>query len=316
MTSLMAGTVPVHIHPDERVMGNAAADTVIKAGLAARARANDVVLWTMAAPSAFSFYDALVARAGADPEVADLLGAARFYQFDDYPISRSSDRFPVTFRHLLETRLFEPLRRAIGGIGEVCALDLVGEAAADAELMARYAAALSAELNDPNTTVIEIKGIGMDGHWGFHGAETPLNDPAAFRRVPMKSANIHQQMIDWPAFFPTRESVPEYAVTANIELFLKADLIVDIVPQAEKEYAVLACYGTEAVHPAIPSSAIKTHPHALSHVTAAAARSLIAVRNGDAPRLDPDTVIRLEALWDSEDDRAMMNAVLADLSLI
>ena len=120
--------------------------------------------------------------------------------------------------------------------------------------MGEYRDRLLSVLDDPGSVVVQVKGIGMDGHWAFHGSETPIDASADIIRVPMGEANRHQQMIDWPEYFRRIEEIPEHAVTCTVELLLKADVIVDVVPQAEKEYAVLACYGDSTVSPAVPSS--------------------------------------------------------------
>ncbi len=320
MMTLRSGQMIVHIHPDETSMGAAAAESAIQSGLNAKAEGKRVVFWLMAAPSGFTFYDAFVGRVRSDSAAAELVRNARFYQFDDYPIPRGSERFPVTFRHLLETRLFDPIRTAAGGIGSVNPLELTGDGTKDSEVVQRYTEFLADELSATESVVIEVKGIGMDGHWGFHGAETPLEDPPGLMRVPVSSANIRQQMIDWPDYFPSVDSVPKYAVTANVGLFMQADHIIDVVPQAEKEYAILACYGNDQTHPAVPSSAAKEHPAAESHIASPAARALFEVRGIDGQaqarnRLPRESVERLKRLWHTPEDVDAMLRVLRDLQL-
>ncbi len=325
--TISAGPVSIHILADEESMGRAAADAAISAGQTALERGQDVSFWLMAAPSAFAFYRAFIDRAASDEKVAALAREADYFQLDDYPISRASDRFPVTFRHLLEERFFGPLQTAVGGVGPVHLLDLTGTEQSDDRVMGAYRDHLLSVLDDPGSVVVQVKGIGMDGHWAFHGAETPIDAPADIIRVPMGEANRHQQMIDWPEYFRRIEEIPEHAVTCTVELLLQADVIVDVVPQAEKEYAVLACYGDSTVSPAVPSSALKRHQTSASYLTEAAARALVELRalreNDCAARLAADTVSRLRTLWqDSKDPErtarnvGTMKAVLGDLGFV
>jgi len=145
--------------------------------------------------------------------------------------------------------------------------------------------------------------------------------------VPMSGQNIRQQMLDWPQLFPAPENVPQQAVTFNVGMFLQADRIFDNTPQPQKEYALLAAYGTEAVIGEIPSSAVKRHPRAEAWVTRAAARALLEFRAGR--RRDPGfslpaaTQRRLEALWRNPAlpemearNIAQMNAVLDKLGIL
>ena len=119
--------------------------------------------------------------------------------------------------------------------------------------------------------------------------------------VPMNSQNIRQQMLDWPAFFPTPADVPAHAFTFNVPMFLLADEVVDNVPQPSKEYAVLAVYGTSTVTNAAPSSAIKQHGLARAYLTRASAAALLEFR--EARSANPDAVLgaktmeRLRAIW-------------------
>jgi len=326
-TSITAGSVTVNVLGDAAEAGRAASAAVIAEALRARSQGKKVALWLMAAPSAFEFYRAFTESAEGDNEVADLAKTATYYQFDDYPISRESDRFPVTFRSLLENRFVAPVRRAAGGIGTFNYLELTGDEKRDNTVMGEYRDLLLHSLRDPSTEVIQVKGIGMDGHWAFHGAETPLNTQAGIIRVPMGEANRHQQMNDWPQYFRRLEDIPTHAVTCTVALLLMADVIIDIAPQAEKAYSVLACYGTDEILPALPSSALKNHPRASAFVTRDSASALVqlrALREADPDaRLPASTVESLKALWldpdepgQSERNVASMMQVLAELRLV
>lgn len=323
-TEFQCGTVQVRVVDDDAAMGEFTA-TAVAAELQAPAGAGPNILWLMAAPSAFPFYEAIIRHAGANAALRDALRAAHWYQFDDYPIARGSPQFPATFRHLLETRLYQPLAAVCGPLPNLHPLELTG-GPADADVQRRYRDELLA-WRRRGARLIQIKGTGMDGHWGFHGAESPLDQEPGMIVVPMNTQNVRQQMLDWPALFPTPAQVPRQAVTFNVPMFLLADRILDNTPQPQKEYAVLAAYGTDAVLNEVPSSALKRHPRAEAVLTRAAARALLEFRAGRARdpqfRLAPATHARLAALWrdpaapDTEARNvALMDAVLRRLGMI
>lgn len=298
----LSGKVKVHVVADEATLGQRTAAEVVAELKAQRAAAKTPVLWLMAAPSAFSFYQALIRQAGADAQLQSILRETHIFQFDDYPILRSSSQFPATFRYLLQEQLFKPLAGICGELKHIHPLELTGSAA-DVEIQRRYRDDLLA-LKGKGGVLIQIKGIGMDGHWGFHGAETPLDAKPGMVVVPMNAQNLRQQMLDWPKLFPTLADVPKQAITFNVGMFLLADRIIDNVPQASKEFAVLATYGTDAVINEVPSSALKRHSNAAAYLTRAVARTLCEFREGR--RVDPQYRLndsarkRLRALWRDE----------------
>lgn len=320
-----SGKVRVHVVEDEVTMGGRTAEAV-SAELKARAEAgHPTVLWLMAAPSAFPFYRALIEMAKADAGLRAVLRDTQYFQFDDYPISRSSPQFPATFRHLLETSLYRPLAEVCGPLPGVHALELTG-GSGDADVQLRYRDALL-DLQRKGAFILQLKGTGMDGHWGFHGSETPLDQEPGIITVSMNSQNIRQQMLDWPQLFPTLDRVPARAVTFNVPMFMLADRIIDNTPQPSKEYAVLAIYGTDVVFNEMPSSALKDHPRAESWVTRPAARALLELRSGREQdpgyRLPEETHARLADLWRDERDpdtgranTALMDALLRKLEII
>ena len=318
------GRLRIHIVSDEAAMGEVTADAVASE-LKDRVGSGAVVLWLMAAPSAFPFYRAIIAKASADPVLQAALREAHFFQFDDYPISRDSAQFPATFRNLLETSLYNPLAKVCGALNHVHALELTG-GSGDGDVQRRYRDDLLG-LQQRGARLIELKGTGMDGHWGFHGAETPLDQKPDMITVPMNSQNVRQQMLDWPHLFPTIDQVPKQAVTFNVPMFMLADRVLDNTPQAQKEFAVLAAYGTEMVIQDVPSSALKNHDCAEAYLTRKAARALMEFWAGQEKhpgyRLSPETHARLRALWDdprdpqtAQQNRAKMDAVLKKLDMI
>lgn len=326
---LTAGSTKIHITQTAREMGEKSARMAIGAMLEAKSDGRTPVLWLMAAPSGFEFYRAFIEQCSQDKDLARLCTETKYYQFDDYPVPRGDSRFPITFRHLLETRFFGPLSKVTGNLRDVHLLE-VGSPD-DESVAERYAAELLGLAADDRHFLIQLKGIGMDGHYGFHGAETPLDHPAGIIKVRMNPANVHQQMLDWPQYFPTEESVPKYAYTCDVALFLKAGLIIDNVPQAAKMYSVLAAYGTGEVIPEIPSSAVKRHANSHAFLTRDAGAALAAFRSARAidpeAKLAPEWLARLDALWKADGTKpeskdaearnvAEMRHVLAKLDII
>lgn len=318
--SLTAGSVRITIADSERRMADLAVDAVLHELSKARSMGMRSTLWLMAAPSAFEFYESLLRRAEREVATIDLLEALSVYQFDDYPISRGSERFPVTFRHLIEERFITPLQERTGVWIDWHPLELTENRQENRSTMNSYESELHRLFEDTSVRVIEVKGIGMDGHWGFHTGEIPLYDAPRMLEVRMNSANITQQMIDWPDYYPRREDVPPYAVTCNVSMFLQADAIIDVVPQRSKEYAVLAAYGTGEVLGAIPSSALKQHPNAYSFLTKESARALQEYRKGasldNKPHLPCETVDRLKAIWNPSKGQADQTQAVEDMMAV
>ena len=319
---LNAAGVDVLVYDTQRAAGEAAAHCVAEHAKSAAERGNDVCFWFMAAPSGFAFYRAFVDRVREDSQVADIVRKSTFYQFDDYPIARDDPAFVVTFRALLEEHVRRPLAGVIGAPPRFEFLEVGSDR--DESLAAEYTQKLRSRLEDTQTTVIQVKGIGMDGHWGFHDRSIPLEGRPEIMEVKLGSQNLHQQMIDWPQYFETVADVPSSAFTANVPMFLMADRVVDIVPQASKQFSVLATYGTDDVVNSIPSSAIKKHHNASAFLTRAAAEVLLSFTErlaAGATTLSDSELEQLRALWGEpgapfreENIGAMMN-VLRELGL-
>ena len=320
-----AGPVRIIITEDEESMGEFTAEHITRSLMMRYEEGQKCVLWLMAAPSGFPFYQSFVEKAKGDKLLQKILREIHYFQFDDYPLSRQSKKFPVTFRFLLEKYFFGPLQNACNDLPYIHFLELNGTNRDD-EIMKQYKDKLL-DLISQKAYIIQLKGIGMDGHWGFHGAETPLGMKPDIIRVPMNQQNIHQQRRDWPDLFPSESEVPGTAVTFNVEMFLLANEIIDNVPQSTKEYAVLTTYGTEDIINEIPSSALKKHNNAHAYLTLQAANALLEFRNGRKInsnfKLATATLSRLRKIWDdpanplgSIENIKVMEKVLKDLSII
>jgi len=322
---IYSSTVKVNIVKNESLMGKMTVDYIIKVIKEKYVQDKVIVLWLMAAPSGFPFYQALIERVERDRFLREIIKKTHFFQFDDYPISRNSNKFSATFRYLLENELFKPLNNLCGELPYIHFLELTGTDK-DKEISMAYKEELL-NLREENSHIVQLKGIGMDGHWGFHGSETPLDMLPDMIAVPMNKQNIHQQRIDWPKLFPRAEDVPKTAYTFNVNMFLLADEIIDNVPQSTKEYAVLATYGTDDIINEVPSSALKKHHNAQSYITEKSAKALIEFRKGrdkdKGYKLNNTTLNRLRDLWKDDANQLyspqnikMMEEVLRKLNMI
>jgi glucosamine-6-phosphate deaminase len=323
---LEAGKVKILIEKDEAAMGLVSARLMAEALKTARAGGKKTVLWLMAAPSGFAFYRSFTGLCRADVQLAGIVRETQFFQFDDYPIDRTDPRFAITFRYLLEKNFFDPLTQVCGGPLLVRPMELHGDSH-DEEAARTYADSLCRLLDDPEYFVAELKGIGMDGHWGFHDSGAPLDTAPGIIRSPMTGLNIHQQRVDWPQYFKTDEDVPKFAYSFSVAAFMKADYIIDNVPQASKKYSVLAAYGNDTILNEVPSSALKNHPNAVAVLTHDSADVLEEYREAcvqtRSPKISRDMYRRLLALWENptnpsaqKENTREMRAVLEKLGFM
>ena len=318
IAALDSSGVDLLIYRDAETAGRAAVEQTAAAACREAARGKNICFWLMAAPSGFAFYRAFVDKVREDRPFAEVVAASTFFQFDDYPIGRDDPAFRVTFRSLLEKHLIGPLETVLRKTPQIEFLELTGNPE-DREIAANYTQSLCRRLDDPGVFVIEIKGIGMDGHWGFHDGTVPLTASPSVMHVALSPQNIHQQMIDWPEYFGRIEDVPTRAYTANTALLLMADLIIDVVPQASKRFSILATYATDAIVHSIPSSAIKRHTNAAAYLTEEAASVLLSLRRGNRKgraKLTENELDELKAVWAGTEQRYYHDNVAAMLSVL
>ncbi|PCJ51864.1 MAG: hypothetical protein COA73_16830 [Candidatus Hydrogenedentota bacterium] len=247
-------------------MGHASAIQIAREQVQLVEAHGETSLWLMAAPSAFPFYDAYIELVKVSPMLQSALGSTHFFQFDDYPLPADH---PATFRYLLQQHLFGKLSRWIPE-ENIHALN------ADAQNLEKTCQAYALDLltHGPD---LQLKGMGENGHWGFHEPGVPLDLEPGFMEVDLSDENVAQQMRDHPLLFTDATEVPVKAVSANVALFMEThELIEDNVPQESKGFAFLASYGNEHVNDAVPSSALKQHPNAVVRTTEAAAREWLA----------------------------------------
>ena len=309
VAELDAGNAHLCVYATEEQMGLASALSLAAQQCRLVAEKGETSLMIMAAPSAFAFYRAYVGLAQASHHLQHAIRNTHFFQFDDYALPI---HHPASFRFLLCKHLFTPLATWT----DAAKVHLFEADAPDVEAACvRYRDLLLACGPD-----LQLKGVGENGHWGFHEPGIPLDGSPDFIRVALSEENVVQQMRDHPQIFPTADSVPRHAYTANVALFMKARVLVeDNIPQASKAFALLAGYGSDTVDASVPTSAVKTHPCAVIRTTSAAAWALLDYRQrGIVTRSALDRMAALLA-GDQADRRpaflATIRAVLATMHL-
>jgi len=266
---LALGNLAVFIYENEDDMGLASAISLTAEQCRLVAERGTASMLLMAAPSAFAFYQAYVRLARSCATLRSAIAATHFFQFDDYCLPF---HHPVSFRFLLCKRFFFPL----AGMYDAAKVHLFPADASNIEdAAARYGALIMEHGPD-----LQLKGIGENGHWGFHEPGLPLTGEPCFGCVTLTEENVAQQMRDHPRIFADHAAVPRSAYTANVPLFMQTrTLIEDNVPQASKAFALLAAYGTDTVDTCVPSSMLKKHPRAVVRTTEAAAWALLEFRD-------------------------------------
>lgn len=263
------GSLPIHIYETPEAMGAASAESLAQKQIALAAEQDTVGFLIMAAPSAFGFYRAYLDRANEDAALQDALARTHFFQFDDYPLPADH---PATFRYLLNEHFFNALT-------QWCPLENIHPFNVDAADPDQICSDYTRHVLESGLD-IQLKGVGENGHWGFHEPGIPLDGEPRYRSVELSEENALQQLRDHPDLFTSPEDVPRTAYTANVALFMKTKhLIEDNIPQAAKGFAILAAYGNDTIHEAVPTSALKQHPNAHVRITQAAAQELLEYRD-------------------------------------
>jgi len=294
---LDAGNARVYVYPDAEQMGLATAINIASHQMRLFEEKGICSIMVMAAPSAFSFYRAYQNLVFSSPELQRALYETHIFQFDDYALPV---HHPVSFRFLLMEKLLAPIARFC----DSRKIHLFQADAPDTEKACReYGEAILDAGPD-----LQIKGVGEDGHWGFHEPGIPLDGEPKFMRVKLAEANVAQQMRDHPKLFPTPDRVPRHAYTANVPLFLRTRVLIeDNVPQPSKAFAVLAAYGNDVVKDRVPSSALKNHQNPVVRLTSASAWALLEYHENGV--VSSDMVRRLDASLSGSEEREIGQSV-------
>lgn len=259
------GNLPIHLYDTPEAMGAASAQSLSEKQIALAAEQDTIGFLIMAAPSAFGFYSAYLEQAKESKPLQETLARTHFFQFDDYPLPADH---PATFRYLLNEHFFNALT-------QWCPRENIHAFNVDGADPDQICEDYTQHVLESGLD-IQLKGVGENGHWGFHEPGIPLDGDPRYMSVELSEENALQQLRDHPDLFASADEVPRTAYTANVSLFMKTKhLIEDNIPQATKGFAILAAYGNDTIDKAVPTSALKQHPNAQVRITQAAAAELL-----------------------------------------
>lgn len=288
---LSAGNAHVYVYSEAEQMGLATAINVASHQMRLFEEKGFSSVMVMAAPSAFAFYRAYQSLVFSSAALQSALYETHIFQFDDYALPV---HHPVSFRFLLMENFLAPIAR-------FCDSRKVHLFQADAQDTERACREYGEAILDSGPD-LQVKGVGEDGHWGFHQPGIPLDGTPKFMCVKLSEANVAQQMRDHPRLFPVADRVPQYAYTANVPLFMRTRVLIeDNVPQPSKAFAVLAAYGNDVVKDRVPSSALKGHHNAVIRLTSASAWALLEYRESGV--VNSDMLRRLDASLSGAQER-------------
>lgn len=263
-----AGGVRICVYGSPAEMGLASALGIASAQYKLVAENAETSMIIMAAPSAYPFYEAYARLVRCSADLQKTLRSTHLFQFDDYPLPV---HHPASFRFLLLQRFIMPLSQYC----DPAKVHLLEADSPDPEA----ACSLYGQSILEHGPDLQLKGLGENGHWGFHEPDVPLEGEPCFMKVRLTEGNVAQQMRDHPGLFDSPNAVPKEAYTANVALFLRTrHLIEENVPQGSKAFALLAAYGSDVVDASVPSSALKKHPNAVVRTTMSAAWALLGYR--------------------------------------
>ena len=295
--------LPIHVYKTPEAMGAASAQALSQKLIDLAATQDTVGFLIMAAPSAYGFYNAFLSMTAESPALQDTLKRTHFFQFDDYPLPAEH---PASFRYLLNNSFFNQLN-------QWCPSENIHPFNLDAGAPEAVCAEYTKTVLESGLDV-QLKGVGENGHWGFHEPFVPLEGDPAYISVDLSEENVHQQMRDHPTLFTQESDVPRIAYTANVSLFMQTKhLLEDNIPQASKGFALVAGYGNDTVHAAVPTSALKKHDNAVVRTTQAAAQELIAFRK--AGKVSQESFERMETALGGGSMGAYMRKVFGCMNI-
>jgi glucosamine-6-phosphate deaminase len=228
----------IHVEPDKKAVGNAAAALgadAIRSAIESKGSANIVVA---TGASQFELLAALVLRRDFDWSLVNV------FHLDEY--IGMPDSHPASFRRYLNERFTRFLPR-LGGFYAIRgdALDLGAELARVGTLITQH------------PIDVTFAGIGENGHLAFNDPPADFNDAEPFRVVPLDERCRRQQLGE--GWFATLDEVPEQAISMTIAQIMKSRLVVLAVPDSRKAEAVRDTL-EGPVTPMVPASILRRHP--------------------------------------------------------
>lgn len=228
----------VEAHPDQRQLGEAAAQCAAAHLSAALSGKGAARLMLAAAPSQAQTLQALTKAPGID------WSRVECFHMDDYlglPVDAPQGFGNWLVHHFIDAVQPSRFHR----------IDVTGDpeqAAAD------YRAAMGTDRFD-----VLLCGFGVNGHLAFNDPPADFADELGARVITLDQVSRQQQVDE--GHFPSLQAVPEKAVTVTIPRLLNSDLVVASVPGAAKRDAVRNAL-SQPVDGLYPATALRTHPAA------------------------------------------------------
>ena len=184
---------------------------------------------------------------------ADFTGITTF-NLDEYHPIQPND--PQSYAYYMKQRVFDPL-----GIVNTNLPD--GTASDPVQACARY----EAKLANAGGMVMQILGIGTNGHIGFNEPDEAFATQAAY--VPLTQATIDANA----RLFDDASLVPRHALTMGIHAIMMAKQLLLLV-SGQGKAKILAAALTGPITPQVPASILQLHPHVTVVADQAAASAL------------------------------------------
>ncbi|MBQ3222650.1 MAG: 6-phosphogluconolactonase [Clostridia bacterium] len=221
----------MHILPDAKAMGAAAAKEIANILRETIAREGEARIVVSTGESQFTMFEALV------QEELDWKKVVMFH-LDEYV--GISDTHPASFRKYLKERFIEK-----AGIEQYHFVD------ADPACIP----ALTALLRE-KPIHLGLIGIGRNGHIAFNDPPADFETDAAYIVVTLDRACRMQQVAE--GWYPDIDSVPAQAISMSCGQIMACEKIISVVPYAEKADAVAATLVSPVTN-AVPATLLKTH---------------------------------------------------------
>jgi glucosamine-6-phosphate deaminase len=250
--SFHAGKLPVEVYATNEELGIAAAARVAPLIVDAIRRNGECRIILATGNSQFSFAKALVTHRDID------WSKVVCFHMDEY--------VGISATHSASFRLW--MKQRIESILHPKAFHYVEGDNPDTEAeVERYSRLLTERPID-----ITCLGIGENGHLAFNDPPVAdFNDPQVVKVVELEESCKLQQVGE--GHFPDIASVPTHAITLTIPTLLSAGHVFAMVPEARKATAVYNTVHAE-ISTAVPSTILRTQPHALLYLDADSAARL------------------------------------------